>query len=183
MRRVLVALGLLLVVLPVAASIKAMNLYEQMEITSDTLVATIVARDTIVSDHPWAGSVYTRLTLQGESLRTGEPVTTRAVFMGSHDPADEFNHSEMPELRDVRLGNEVVVFFAHDEAIAGGVNLIHNLASVYRVERGFGEPVVIGKGSGAPFAENMKLSDARALVLATHQAILADRAALEQEGK
>jgi hypothetical protein len=43
----------------------------------------------------------------------------------------------------------------------------HNLAYVYRVEDGFGAPVVIGKGEGAAFPENIKLSDVRAQVLAT----------------
>ena len=169
----LVALGLL--ALPVTASIKALNLEETLEIHSDVVHGTIVSKDTLVLDHPEAGSVYTRLTIEGESVVTGSKATTTAVFMGSHDPADRFNHSEMPELKDTRVGNEVLVFTFADERL-GGRNLIYNLGGVFRVERGFGEAVVIGKGEGFAFAANTRLDEATRSVRDTWEVVLAKRA-------
>ncbi len=184
-RSVLAVVAVAALALPITASIKNMNLYEFMEINHDVLHGKVVARDTIESAHPWEGSIYTRLTIEGESVTTGKAVREQVVFMGSHDPKDRFNHSEMPELRDVRIGTEVVVFYAIEKQITEGGNpegakLAFNLSSTYRVERGFGEPVVIGKGSFA-FPENIKLADAKSRIRVTHQAIEADRAAATQK--
>ena len=167
-----------LVALPVGASIKAMNLEETLELHTDVVQGTIVSKDTVVLDHPWEGSVYTRLTIEGTSLLTGETGTTEALFMGSHDPKDRFFHSEMPELKDVRLGNEVLVMIGRhaDVESVKHLNILFNLGSVYRIERGFGEPVVIGKGEGFAFSGNVRLTQARTAIEETHQAILAKRA-------
>ena len=175
MRTVLFLLVGALAALPAVASIKAMDLEETLEIHSDVLHGTIVSKDTLVLDHPEAGSVYTRLTIEGTSVITGEELTTTAVFMGSHDPKDRFNHSEMPELKDVRLGNEVVVFTFADERLEGR-NLIYNLGGVFRVERGFGEPVVIGKGEGFAFEANARLDEVTRSVRDTWEVVLAKRA-------
>jgi hypothetical protein len=179
MRTVLFLLAGALAALPVTASIQALNLEETLELHSDVVHGTIVSRDTLVLDHPEAGSVYTLLTIEGESVLSGEKSTTQAVFMGSHDPADRFNHSEMPELKDVRTGNEVVVFSFRDERL-GGRNLVYNLGGVFRVERGFGEPVVIGKGEGFAFPANVKLQDATRAVRETWALVEAKRAAALQ---
>jgi hypothetical protein len=171
---------LALIALPAGAAIKAMNLHEYMEITHDTVQGTIVAKDQLTLDHPDLGSVYTRLTVEGTSLRTGEDVATTMVFLGSHEAGSRHFTSEMPMLRDVRLGNEVVLFYGRDPEVLdgtpGGANVIFSFAGVYRVERGFGETVVIGKGEGFAFPENTRLSDARRQVSETHQLILAERA-------
>ncbi len=179
-RPAVVALGLALVALPVAASIKAMDMYEFMGITVETMHGKIVAKDTFKSDYPEQGTVYTRITIEGDTWRSNKSDhSTEMVYMGSHDPADHFRMSEMPEFRDVRLGTEVVVFHGHDERIhpaEGVANVAWNLSAVYRVERGYGEPVVIGKGEGFAFVENMKLSEARVKVRATHELIEVERA-------
>ena len=49
--------------------------------------------------------------------------------------------------------------------------------SVYRVEKSFGTPVVIGKGEGFAFTENTKLQDAAVAVRNVHLAL---QAAAEQ---
>jgi len=171
MRKYVVAGGLLAAVLlavPVAAAIRALTLGEMLGITHDTVLARITAKTTFAVPYPFEEAVWTRLTLQGESLRTGQPFAGTVVFLGSHDPADQFGTSEMPTLQDTRVGQSAVVFFEKDVAFPGGTaNVAHNLAYVYRVEDGFGTPVVIGKGEGAAFPENIKLADVRAQVLAT----------------
>lgn len=171
------ALGMAALAVPTFAAIKAMTLSELMGITTDTVHVHILAKSTFHSDWPMAGVVWTKLTVQGESLRTGAPVTTDVVFLGSNDPADNYGTSEMPTLQDTRVGGEAVIFFnGQDVDMPGHLNRVFDLSGVYRVERSFGAPVVIGKGEGLAFAENVKLDDARTLVHQTHLALLAAQA-------
>ena len=170
-RTLSVALGLALVALPAAAAIKAMTLSELMNITTDVVHGRILEKSSFHMDWPYEGAVYTKLTIQGESLRTQKPMTTQVVFLGSHDPADGFGTSEMPTLQDTRVGGEVVVFYKRDLQMPGQLNQVYNLAGVYRVETAFGAPVVIGKGEGFAFPENVKLAEARTQVRATHLAL------------
>ena len=177
------ALGLALLVVPVGAAIQAMSLYEYMNVTNETLHGTIVSKETFKSDYPDVGTVYTRLVVEGDAWRSEKPMTTEVVYMGSHDPKDRYFVSEMPEFRDVRVGNEVSVFWGEDERLAGGARVIWNLSGVYRIERGFGEPVVIGKGEGFAFVENIKLDDARSRVRSTHALIEAEKQAQPHDHK
>ena len=159
------ALGAAVLAVPVAAAIKAMTLNELMGITTDTALVHIVDKTTFHSDWPASGMVWTKMTVQGESLRTGQPVTTDVYFLGSHDPRDNYGTSEMPTLQDTRVGAQAVVFWTKDVESPGLMNTVGGLAGIYRVEQGFGEPVVIGKGEGFAFPDNIKVTDARALVL------------------
>ena len=81
----------------------------------------------------------------------------------------------MPTIQDTRIGSEVVVFYYKDTTFPGERNVLFNLGAVYRVEKTFGAPVVIGKGKGFPFPENIKLDDARRKVSATHIAMQAGK--------
>ena len=173
----LAALGAAVLAVPTIAAVKAMTLSELMGITTDTVHVHILAKTTFRSDWPMTGVVWTKLTVQGESLRTGEPVTTDLVFLGSHDPKDNYGTSEMPTLQDTRVGGEAVIFFGKMDGMPGNPNVAYNLACVYRVEKGFGTPVVIGKGDGFAWSENLKLSDAGDQVRKTHLELLAAKPA------
>jgi hypothetical protein len=175
-KSVAVALGLALVAVPAIASIKAMTLKELMAITTDVVDAHIVAKSSFKLDYPFEGAVYTRLSIDGTSLRTQEPVKTDVVFLGSHDPADQFGTSEMPTLQDTRVGSEVVIFFGKDQDFPGRLNVAYGLHCIYRVEEAFGAPVVIGKGEGFAFPENVKLDAVRDSVRATHLELAAEQA-------
>jgi hypothetical protein len=175
-RTLTVALGLALVALPAAAAIKALTLDELMQITTEAVHGKIVEKSSFRLDWPFEGAVYTKLTIQGESLRTEKPLTADVVFLGSHDPADHYGTSEMPTLQDTRVGAEAVVFFQHDLEMPGQLNRVYDLSGVYRVEKSFGSPVVIGKGEGFAFPENLKLTEARSQIRATHLALQAAQA-------
>ena len=164
--------GAALLAVPVAAAIKAMTLGEMLATTHDTVLAEITGKSTFAVPYPFEEAVWTRLTVEGESLRTGQPFSGSVVFLGSHDPADQFGTSEMPTLQDTRVGNRAVLFFETDKDFPGGATKVaHNLSYVYRVEDGFGTPVLIGKGEGAAFPENAKLADVRAQVQAALKAL------------
>jgi len=174
-KSIAVALGVALVTVPAIAAIKAMTLKELMSITTDVVDAHIVAKSSLRLDWPMEGAVYTKLTIEGTSLRTQEPVKTDVYFLGSHDPADQFGTSEMPTLQDTRVGSEAIIFYGKDKEIPGRLNLVYGLHCVYRVEEAFGAPVVIGKGEGFAFPENIKLDDVRTQVRATHLALQAEQ--------
>ncbi len=174
-RCVTAAVALAAVAIPVSAAIKAMTLKELMEITSEVFYGEIIAKDTEHVGRPFPEAVYTRLTIEGESLRTGEVTTKHVWFLGSHDPADGYITSESPAVQDTRIGNEVVVFSSR-EGMLQDVDYVYDWSGVYRVEHGFGEPVLIGKGEGGAFPVNVKLSHARERVREVH-------VALEKAGK
>jgi hypothetical protein len=175
-KSIAVALGLALVAVPAIASIKAMTLKELMTVTTDVVDVHILAKDSFKLDWPMEGAVYTRLSVEGVSLRTQEPVKTDIVFLGSHDPADQFGTSEMPTLQDTRVGSQAVIFFGKDQDIPGRLNVAYGLHCIYRVEEAFGAPVVIGKGEGFAFTENLKLDDVRTQVRAAHLELQAEQA-------
>lgn len=156
--------------LPIGAAIKAMNLSEVMSITDDVVVGKIISKETVSFDHPWPDAIYTKLTIKGESLRSGKAIVKEVVFHGSQDPSDNYIVSEMPELKDTRIGGQIMVLSSSTKEL-GGRNLVYSLAGAYRIESGFGEPVVIGKGEGFAFSVNTKLSDVRASVRSTHETL------------
>lgn len=161
-------LAVAVVALPVGAAIKAMNLAQLMSITDDAVHGTIVDAVSIRADVPWQGAVYTKLTIQGTSLRSGEEGLFEVVFHGSHDRSEDYIISEMPDLKDSRKGGEVVLFIEKDVDGLGDLGLVHNWANLYRVESGFGQAVVVGKGKGSAFPENTALTTVRDLVRDTH---------------
>ena len=173
-------LGLALIAVPVGAAIKAMTLSETLEIHTDVVQGKILGKTTVKTDLPLEGMVYTHMTVQGESLITGETVTRELVFLGSHEPSDNYGTSEMPTLQDTRVGAEALVFYKHDETGATPVDRVFDLSGVYRIEQTFGAPVVIGKGEGFAFPQNVKLADARDQIRKTHAALQAAKA---QAGK
>jgi hypothetical protein len=173
--RIALAVGLLASIS--LAAVKALSLSELMEITSDVALVRITAKASVAADYPYEGCTWTKLSVQGESLRTGEPVQTELLFLGSHDAADRFTISEMPTLQDTRVGGDALVFFWKDPELLGGANRIFDLSGVYRVEKGFGEPVVVGKGEGFAWSENLKLSAARDQVRGAHLELAAKAAA------
>ncbi len=167
-RTAVAVLGAALLAVPSTAAIRALSLPELMTVNTEAAQVRILGKSSFASDYPLAGVVWTRMKVQGVSLRTGEPVATEVVFLGSHDPRDGYGTSEMPTLQDTRVGGEALVFWFRDEAMPARLNVVSDHSAVYRIERGFGEPVLVGKGEGLAFPENVKLADAAAKVRATH---------------
>ena len=173
----LAVVGALLLAVPTTAAVKALNLSELMTINSEAAQVRILEKSTFASDFPLPGVTWTKLKVQGESLRTGKPVTAEVLFLGSHDPQDGYGTSEMPLLQDTRVGADAVMFWFREEKMAGQPNVVSDFSAVYRVEKGFGEPILVGKGEGLAFPENVKLVDARAQILKTHLELAAQAGA------
>jgi len=171
------ALGAAMLAVPTTAAIKALTLSELMTLNSEAAQVRILEKTTFTSDYPLAGVVWTKMKVQGTSLRTGEPVATEVVFLGSHEPQDGYGTSEMPTLQDTRVGADAIMFWYRDEAMPAKLNVASDLSTVYRIEKGFGEPVVVGKGEGFAFAENIKLSEASERIRTTHLELAAQAGA------
>ena len=179
-KNLMLAVAVALVALPIGASIKAMTLSELMSVTDDVVHVRILEKTTFHLAYPSPDSVYTKLEVKGVSLRTGEAVETEVVFLGSHDPADEYGITIMPTLQDTRVGHEAIIFLRRDAQMPGQMLVVDNLGCLYRLEQGFGPPVVMGKGEGAAFPENVKLEDARRIVHETHLLLQAAKASAEK---
>jgi hypothetical protein len=163
-----IALALAVLAIGSTAAIKALTLSELMEITTDAAHVRITARASVPLDYPFEGAVWTKLSVTGTSLRTGLPVATDLMFLGSHEPDDRFTISEMPTKQDTRVGGEAIAFWWDDPQLAEGGHRLFDLSGVYRVEQAFGAPVVIGKGEGFAWSENVKLADAGDQVRKAH---------------
>lgn len=179
-KNLMLAVAVALVALPVGASIKAMTLSELMSVTDDVVHVRILEKTTFQLAYPSPESVYTKLKVKGVSLRTGEAVEADVVFLGSHDPTDEYGTSIMPTLQDTRVGHEAIIFLRRDVQMPGQMLVVDNLGCLYRLEQGFGPPVVMGKGEGAAFPENVKFEDVRRIVRETHLSLQAAKASAEK---
>lgn len=173
--------ALALLAVPLHAGIRAMTLAQLMEITTDTLHVQVVDKSVHPTEVDGVPAVYTKLTVVGESMRTNEPVSLDLVYLGSHDPKDECMFSEMPELQDVRVGAETVLFVEAEADRFDGMPVVHNLANAFRVENAFGSKVVIGKGEGMAVETNTKVAELRTSVRQMHIQLEAAKAALEAE--
>lgn len=176
----LLAAAVILIALPVGASIKAMTVGELMSVTDDVAHVRILEKTTFRLAYPSPESVYTKLKVKGVSLRTGEPVETDVVFLGSHDPADGYGVTTMPTQQDTRVGHEAIIFLRRDVQMPGQMLVVDNLGCLYRLEQGFGPPVVMGKGEGSAFPENVKFEDVRRIVRETHLSLQAAKASAEK---
>jgi len=168
---------------PTGAAIMPMTLEELMAITDDTVHGKVLSSRTVVMDRPYEGAIHTELVIEGTSLRTGEELKQTVVFFGSHTEGARGFMSEQPDVADVRVGGESVFFLDEEELPLPHVRL-HHWGAVFRVQH-FGEgvePVVMGKGQGMAFTDNLKLADAREQVRATHVKLQAEAAAQQTPG-
>lgn len=147
------------------AQIERLTLGSMVQKTDDALYAEIISKEVIRIDDERDGPelYYTHLTLQGESLETGEPATIRVTFPGGF--IDEENgawNSEAPSADDTKIGNNVVAFYKHIDNAGGGLECNFLYAShggIYRTVESPGGTVVLGRGDGYAIDSNVSLED------------------------
>jgi hypothetical protein len=158
-------------VVPVSAAIKAMTLEELMQISTGVIQGQIVSKDVYKLD--WADMTdltFTRLTIRGEELTTGESVTRELYYMGGIWNGEVDHIATAPREHQTRVGANVVAFYWFDSGLtANGANKIFCYANVFQVQQGAGDPTVIGQGEGAAVSQNVKLSVLSAQVNTIHQ--------------
>ena len=159
------AIGLIipaLLVAPLSAAIKPMTLPELMEISTGVIDGQIIAKESVVIFDPADDmhEIWTRLTLSGTELTTGETVTRDLYYMGGVWNGQRIFPVTSPRDYQTRVGARVVAFYWFDPDLsATGADKIFCYANIYQVQQGSEEPTVIGLGEGAAVSYNTKLSD------------------------
>lgn len=146
------------------AQIERLTLDEMVAKTDDSVLAEIAAKRVFRVDHPIDGPelYFTTLTLQGESLETGQPITVDVTFPGGFlDEENGVHNSEAPSDDDTTIGNVVVAFYRWSDNMGGGVAanaLYASHGGIFRTVAGPTGTVVLGRGEGYAIAANKSVS-------------------------
>jgi hypothetical protein len=156
------------------AAIKAMTTEEAVAVFDGAIYGQIISKEVVPLDYLDRKSVtFTRLTIQGEDLYTGEPATRQIYYMGGVRNGRLDSPSTAPKEHQTRVGASVVVFYwFHSEVTAAGAYKTSSFASLFQVQQGVGEPTVIGLVD-SPVPENVKLDGFRTQVQAIYKELQA----------
>ena len=152
------------------AQIREYTLPEMVGDAHGTIHGEIVSRNVFRVDDPVDGPelYFTTLKVKGVDLETGIATTTNVTFHGGFITEDEgVWNSEAPSADDVRIGNEIVLFYRWSGDMGGQVSgnqLVAAHGGLYRTVRGGGETVVLGRGKGYAVESNIKVDDLRAAI-------------------
>jgi hypothetical protein len=149
------------------AQIERLDLPTMVSKTDGTVYGSIVGKEVakIVSPDPDGPVLYfTRITVDGTSLKTGQPTTVDMWFGGGFVSETEGVHnSEAPAADDVAIGNHVVAFYKWEDNMGNGLqgNALYAWhGGLYRTfTNRSGDVIVQGRGDGYAVATNVKLSD------------------------
>ena len=147
------------------AQIERLDLPTMLQKADDAVFGTITHSEVIRIDHPIDGPelYYTHITVEGRSLSTGENESRVITFHGGFiDNENGVYNSESPSADDVRIGSEVVAFYAWTENMGGDLaaNAMYaGHGGVYRTVKGRQGTVVLGRGDGYAVDKNIKLDD------------------------
>ena len=101
----------------------AAYLWVGSRLRKDRLPAELAKRfPTVASTIPYTKPLFTHLTIEGRSVRTGEAQTVVVTYPGGFiDEEQGVWNSEAPSEDDVQLGNRVVAFHRWSENMGGGL--------------------------------------------------------------
>lgn len=129
----------------------------------------------VIEDHPVDGPelYYTHLTIEGRSLVSGAPLTAVVTYPGGWiDDQRGVNNSEAPSADEVKVGNEVVAFYKWSDNMGGDLAanaLYASHGGIYRVVKGRGGKIVLGKGVGYAISSNVPLGELDSRITAIDQ--------------
>lgn len=178
---VLIIAVLAIAVVPLTAAVKAMNLREQVSICSGVIYGKIIAKEAQRFDYADRKDVtFTKLTVQGEDLTTGQSATREIYYMGGMWNGSLETTSVSPKEHQTRLGATVVIFYWFSKdvrpmATSDGAFKASSFASVFQVQQGAGSAAVIGFGEGCAIPKNRKIDDLRAEVQLIYQELQAEK--------
>jgi hypothetical protein len=144
------------------AQIRRLSLEEMVELADSAIVGTIVNTEVFRVDDPVDGPelYYTTLTIEGQSLVDGTPLTVQVTFNGGLiNETEGVYNSEAPAKDDVLIGNTVTAFYRWQDNMGGGVAanaLSASHGGLYRVLAG---TFVLGRGEGYAIANNITVEN------------------------
>lgn len=178
---VLIIAVLAIGVIPLTAAVKAVNLEEQIAISSGVIHGKIIAKEVQRFDYADSQDVtFTKLTVQGEELTTGQATIREIYYMGGMWNGKLDSTSVSPKEHQTRLGATVVVFywFSNDikpNASSDGAFKASSFASVFQVQQGAGSATVIGLGEGCAIPKSRKIDEFKAEVQLIYQQLQAEK--------
>ena len=152
-----------------SAQIERLDLGQMVARTDNAVRGRIVATEVVRTESPTDGlNYFTHLQIEGVSLRDGQPVSTTVTFRGGFITPEEggFN-SEAPQADEVKVGNEVVVFYKWIDNMGGGLAsnaLYASHGGIYQVAKSRKGEVALGKGDGYAIAANVSVSDLKSQI-------------------
>ncbi|SRR5258705_3870491 len=166
MQSILFRASLAAVVFAAAPQVQRLDLAQMVASADNAVFGTISGKEVLRIDHPKDGPelYFTSLTIQGRSLRTGDPLTIDVTFAGGFvDARHGVYNSEAPSADDTRVGNKVVVFSKWTDNMGGGLAANAICAAHGGLYRSFENPrgatVVQGRGEGYAVAANVELTE------------------------
>jgi hypothetical protein len=152
------------------AEIEHLTLQEIVAKTDNVIYGTITAKKVIRIDHPIDGPelYFTRLTIEGKSLRDDKPLTVDVWFGGGFiDATHGVWNSEAPKVDDQKIGNRVMAFYKWADNLGGDLSgnaLYAWHGGLYRTFEAPKGVIVQGRGATYAVAQNVTLSDLRAQI-------------------
>lgn len=162
MKKPIIALAALVAAATAAANaqIERLTLDQMVQKTDNSVLAEITGKTVFRVDHPTDGPelYFTTLTLQGESLESGQPITVDVTYAGGFlDEENGVHNSEAPSDDDTQVGNVIVAFYAWSDNMGGDVaanSLYAAHGGLFRTVDGPTGTVVLGKGEGYAIEAN-----------------------------
>jgi hypothetical protein len=145
------------------AQIERLDLEQMKAKTDNAVLGTITAKQVFRVDHPVDGPelYFTRMTIQGKSLRNGSDLTVEVTFAGGFvTPTEGVHNSEAPSADDTRIGNTVVAFYKWTDNMGGDVagNALYAAhGGLFRVAKAGANQVVLGRGEGYAIDRNVSV--------------------------
>jgi len=145
------------------AAIERLTLEQMVQKTDNAVVAEITGTEVIRIDHAVDGPelYFTHLTLEGESLVDGLPMTVTVTFPGGFISETEgVWNSEAPSADDIKVGNKVVAFYKHLDNAGGDLECDFLYAShggLFRTVESPKGTIVLGRGEGYAVESNTRL--------------------------
>lgn len=152
------------------AQIVRLDLRQMVQRTDGAVIGTITHKEVIKVDDPIDGPdlYYTFLTIEGETLDSGEAKTVEVVYPGGWIDAKRGVHnSEAPTEEETTVGNRVVAFYKWSDNLGGGVAgnaLYASHGGLYRTARVADRTIVQGRGEGYAIDSNVERAELGARV-------------------
>jgi len=161
----LLALCLAFLALPAPGQIRRLSLETMVAEADEAVHGTIVASRSFRLDDPLDGPelYYTTITVQGRTLSSSTPLTVDVTFRGGFvSPTEGVYNSEAPAADDVRVGREVVAFYAWIDDFGGGLAtnaLVAAHGGIYRAASGPRGTTILGRGDGYAVRANLRVTE------------------------
>ena len=150
----------------VQASIESFTLETMLARVDNAVVGKIVDRHVFKATDPVDGTMYfTTITVEGNSLLDGAPMTLPVTYYGGWINEDEGSTTSVtPEASETALGKNVIAFYIENDEMGygvGGNQLFAMHGGLFQVVQRRSKVLALGKGQGFAIDANIEMSKLR----------------------